>query len=723
MVGRTRRRCAWRTPSGTGARIADAWSAAHKHGVVHRDLKPANIMLTKSGAKVLDFGLAKLTPGALDFGGSIVTAADLATLPGAVMGTVPYMAPEQLEGRDADSRADIWAFGCLLYEMLTGRPAFPGETTASVISAIMTAEPAPLGAADRLAPQALARLVRQCLVKDRNDRFQSIHDVLIGLRWLEEEAHVDPSEAPPTPRWLRRRSAGAAAVAAVLLATLAFSGVAWFARSGSGPDAKTVIRFQISPPPGRRFWNKPAVSPDGRRVVFVTLDDDARSQLWLRPLDASEARPLPGTNRGKFPFWSPDGRSIAFFADGRLQRLDLAGGAPVTICEATDGRGGTWNGKGVILFSPSISSSLMRVPASGGHPVSSTVLDASIGDTSHRFPEFLPDGDHFIYWAMNRDTARSRIRSASLSSTGVRDLLQAEVGEYANGFTFFTRELKLLAQSLDPLTGVAAGAPISIADEVDGSGTLGLGNYAVSPADVIVFGGAARESAQLTWIARDGRPLADVGPAAVQDSPSLSPDGRRVAIARGERRQSGIWVIDLARGGSTRVTPDGVGALTPVWSPDGRAIAFASPRGPAGSVNIYRVPADEIGAVTPMAEAICHDVAVRVDTRRAHVHVGGGRYSADRRPLDDARRGRQAAAVASDGLHRRQRSTVAGRTVDRVFVESNGPPRDLRRALPGPRRTATGVRERWHAAAMATRRPGVVLPVGRRSDHCRGCSS
>ncbi len=459
-----------------GSQIADALDRAHRAGVVHRDLKPANVMLTKAGAKLMDFGLARAGEMGLVGGSRSAQTSEAAraamtqsptmsrplTAEGTIIGTFQYMAPEQLEGGEADARSDIWALGCVLYEMATGRRAFQGKSQASLISAIMSSEPTPVSQVSPMSPPALDRLVGACLAKDPEARIQTAHDAKLQLGWIADGSSASGIPAMSVSRGRRRESLawGAAAVLGALAMVLA-------ALSLRGGSNERMMRATLSLPPDLALRitgddsGPPALSPDGRTLAFAAMGQGSGQRLWLRSLDELTARPLPGTEGGSYPFWSPDGRSLGFFADGQLRRVDLAGGAVLALCPSDNGRGGTWSRDGVIVFAPDWISPLSRVPASGGEPTPVTTLD-STRESTHRWPLFLPDGKHFLYLAAKHDApgTSATLWFASLDGRVRKRLMSSPSNAaFASGWLLFVRDSSLLAQRFDPAHGRLLGAP------------------------------------------------------------------------------------------------------------------------------------------------------------------------------------------------------------------------------------------------------------------------
>ncbi len=578
-----------------GSQIADALDRAHRAGVIHRDLKPGNVMLTRSGAKLMDFGLARATGLGGPASGSGATAAAMTRSPtvaqpltaeGTIVGTFQYMAPEQLEGREADALSDVWGLGCVLYEMATGRRAFEGSTQASLISSIMRDVPRSIAEIATLSPPALDRLVRACLAKDPESRLQSVHDVKLQLEWMGEPSSAAgvPAPAadatPATPaRPSRERLAWTVAGICAVLAVAALL----VPRFLSHPAASPPIRVSILPPEDAVIDSDPmhtAVSPDGRTVTFVATDTTGTSQLWIRRMEEPEARRLPGTENAILPFWSPDSRSIGFFAGGKLRRVDVEGRNVQTLCDAPDGRGASWNRNGLILFSPSSESPLFRVSEGGGTPRPVLALDSTRQEGAQRFPTFLPDGRRFLYVSLTQgDTIQTRL--GTLDSKTTRPVLTSdEMGAMyaAPGFILFSRDGALLAQHFDARSARLQGEPRSLGASIAfASRYNGCLPASVSTNGVLVQRLRRPSLTGLEWFDRQGHDLGAVPIAPAQyTSPSLSPDDGHLAVTRNSPDTGAdVWSIDLTRGIATRLTVDRTYCESPIWSPDGRWIWFA----------------------------------------------------------------------------------------------------------------------------------------------------
>ena len=576
--------------------ICGALDTAHRAGIVHRDLKPANVMLAKAGAKLLDFGLAKsVTPAVVASGLSMLpTTPPNLTAQGTILGTFQYMAPEQIEGLDADARTDIFAFGALLFETLTGRPAFAGKTRASLLGAILKDEPPPVSHVRPLAPAALDRIIGTCLAKDADDRYQSARDLRRDLQWVASGSSAVADARTATPPARSNRVAWAVAAASIL--ALLSAVIIAFARAGDVTPAASPVQFTIVPPDNTSFGGpraggtgiatQVAVSPDGRNVVFVAGVKDA-FQIWLRPVATLAARPIPGTESGAFPFWSPDSRFIGFFADGKLKKIPIAGGPPTVLSDAPAGRGGSWSLDNVIVFSSGgVGAGLHRLSSAGGAPTVATTIDPTTGETSHRWPHFLPDGRHFLYTASTGTccppTKPAIIRIGSLDpSEAPVTLLQAESSAlYASGHVLFARNDTLMALPFDPEARQSTGEAFPLAEHVSIEGSRYMGASVSENGTLVYAQGGLQTAQQLTWFDRGGRALGTLGEAAQYNSIALSPDERRLAVGLGTGTLDNrdIWIIDIARAVRSRLTSDPGTDVLPVWSPDGTRVAFAGQR-------------------------------------------------------------------------------------------------------------------------------------------------
>jgi serine/threonine protein kinase len=573
-----------------GIDICEGLEKAHRDGVVHRDLKPGNIMLTKGGAKLMDFGLAKAaTANPLSSGltQTLASPATPLTAAGTIVGTFQYMSPEQLQGQEADARSDIFALGAVLYEMITGKRAFPGKTQISVLSAILEKDPEPVTATQPLAPPALHRLVVACLAKNPEERIQTAHDVKLQLQWIAEgEPQERTRRAARRTRGQRVWSTAGIALAAIF----AGLGGAYFWRP---VPPRQVVRSSILPPEKSSFAQRAndegpvAISPDGSRIVVSVTVQGSRDILYVRPLNALSGQILAGTEGAIFPFWSPDSRSIGFFADGQLKTIDVSGGPVHAVCPAPQGRGGTWSREGVIIFAPTPLGGLLRVAATGGVPVAVTKLDAARREDTHRWPQFLPDGRHFLYLARTLDITSSEIRLASIDSMEWMSVLSAAGNcvYVPPGFLLYPRGNLLLAQRFDADHFRLSGEPVPIADDISWNGNVNLSAFSVSANEVLVYTRNVGEGvSELIWTDRSGKILEKVGDPGGYFAPRLSPDGRKLAVEvydPNTHTNSDIWIYDLMQGSRTRLTFSQANEYNrmPVWSPDGNRIVFSSVRG------------------------------------------------------------------------------------------------------------------------------------------------
>jgi Tol biopolymer transport system component/predicted Ser/Thr protein kinase len=563
-----------------GIEIADALDKAHRQGIVHRDLKPGNVMLTKSGVKLLDFGLAKAMAAEPSAAGltALPTHAAL-TQEGAILGTFQYMAPEQLEGKEADARTDIFAFGCVLYEMATARKAFSATSQASLIGAILHKNPEPISQFAPMTPRTLDRVVARCLAKDPEERWQNARDVALELADVTR-----PEESAAPARRSRTPLLGWAVAAALLLA------LGWILagpRRNRVMPAMAKLRFMVPPPPGASLQGMLALSPAGETLAFVATGADGRDRLWVRPLDSLESRALDGTEDAQFPFWSPDGRSIAFFADGKLKRIDAAGGTPRTLCDALAARGGAWGADGKIVFSANAGGSIDAVSETGGQPRPLPQLTSGHGEV-YRWPSFLPDGRHFLYYVGYGDPNVMGAYVGSVESKETRRILpDADAGAaYApQGCLLYRSGDRLMSRPFDVRAMRPSGEGSPIVEDVwwDGMSTLATG-FTVSSTGVLAYQTGGLSESQLVLYDRTGKELSKIGTPAAHFEPLFSPDGRSIAVSRGVKQRSVLtetWIADLGRGTMTRLPVDfGRNSATALWSPDGRRLAFASfPRG------------------------------------------------------------------------------------------------------------------------------------------------
>jgi Tol biopolymer transport system component len=562
------------------AQIADALAHAHKLGFVHRDLKPSNVMLTKTGAKLMDFGLAKeLGPAPSPAALTEMTADQLKlTVEGTIVGTFQYMAPEQLEGKEVDARTDIFSLGGVIYEMATGKPAFAGKSRASLIAAILSSEPQPMAALQPMTPPALARVVKKCLAKDPDERWQSASDLASELNWIAE-GRSQGGEAARVPAGSRRWERASWLLAATFFLLAVAGGAAWWQANSRRPPP---MYFQTSVPfPA----NDLALSPDGRMLAMVAYSEQASNYvLWTYEVGGRRTSSLNGTQGASYPFWSPDGKFIGFFADGKLKKVDMSGGQVQVLCDAPNGRGGTWNRDGVIVFAPdALAVGLFRVSSSGGSPTEVTKPDASRFETSHRWPVFLPDGKHFLYLAANfaGQLENNAIFLGSLDSQERRLLVSTSANAaYAEpGYLLYVRDNNtLVAQPFDRRRYVLSGEPHTLSDEVLYTPLVDRAVFSVSGGEVLVTQtGKGASLSQLTWFDRSGKPAGTVGKPASYSNVRLSPDGRRVATDQTDPdgRKLDIWIHESSQGATTRLTFDPGADQTPIWSPDGKQILFS----------------------------------------------------------------------------------------------------------------------------------------------------
>ena len=592
--------------------IADALEHAHRDGIIHRDLKPANIMLTRSGAKLLDFGLAKALAPAGETGSGLramsasAGAARLAeteplTEAGTILGTVHYMAPEQLEARETDARTDIFALGAVVYEMLSGRKAFDGGTKVSVMAAILEHDPPPISAhtgdVSGTGPVSplLDHLVVRCLAKTPDERWQNAGDLMRELRWIAGSGTQLGLPAGTSAQGSRRgRLVAGALIGLASLATLAVVATVW----RSAPADEPAIQFGVTPPEGSAFNAAPAfmaVSPDGLHLAFSAANRGAGMSLWLRSFDSLDARQLTA-EEGAQPFWSPDSQTIAFFAGSEYKKIDIRTGRIQTLISAL-GQSGTWSRAGVIVMKLQDRPVLSRVSADGGPATPATTLDAAREETIHTWPQFLPDGRRFLYVARSpRPEYDKTICVGALDSTSRTVLFKADShAVYALGYLLFMRGSTLVAQPFDATSLRATGEPVPVADRVESNAIGNRGSFSVSDSGVLAY--RAIGETQLLWLDRAGRVLATIGSPGTYGNPALSPDGQRAAVARLDLATGApdIWTGELARGILSRFTFDPSAEDMPLWSRDGSRIVFRAARQP-GVAGFYEKSSSGTGA-------------------------------------------------------------------------------------------------------------------------------
>ena len=590
--------------------ISDALDKAHRKGITHRDLKPGNIMLTKSGTKLLDFGLAKLTrevaPSIPD--SQLPTMKSPITGEGTILGTLQYMAPEQIEAKGVDARTDIFAFGAVVYEMATGRKAFEGKTSASLMAKILEAEPPPMASLQPMTPPQLDRVVKTCLAKGPDERWQTASDLCRELRWIPDGGSqtgipVATSSGQTLKRFLPW-------VAAIAVAIAAAAGAALSVRQWRPPITR-VVRFNVGPPEKTEFGANPgflSVSPDGTKLAFVAGTGPGSVQLWIRALDSPTTRALPGTEGASQPFWSPDSQFVGFFARGSLKKIAVSGEAAQILTDAQSSNtpaasttGGTWSREGVILFTANItSSSISRVPESGGASSPVTTLDASPLQFGHLWPQFLPDGKHFLYTTIGTGTAARGIYAASLDSKEKKLILNSPSNAVyvPPGYLLFARQGTLMAQPFDADRLRLAGEAVPVAEGLQVSQTTGSASFTASDNGVLAYRtGTAAASLTLVWVSRNGTEQRLSAPAHTYTVPRLSPDGQRVAVAI-EEAESQVWLYDLSRDALTRLTFTGTANVDPLWTPDGKRIVFK------GNGNrLFWQPADGSGGAEELTSA------------------------------------------------------------------------------------------------------------------------
>lgn len=583
-----------------GIEICEGLERAHKSGVIHRDLKPGNVMLTKMGAKLMDFGLAKSVTAtapasSLTMTVSQASAGQPLTAQGTLVGTFQYMSPEQTEGKEADARSDIFSLGAVLYEMATGKRAFSGKTQASIVAAILASEPPPISTVQPMSPPALEQVVRTSLAKDPEDRFQTVHDLKLQLKWIVQASSSQlamPAQLR-VRRTIQKRTLIVSSVVGWILVAVVLA--LFLGSRNQLEDARRPMTASWLAPASTSYagvlFGPPALSPDGSKLAFLTASG-MDTRLWVKDIATGTAQQIVDVEQPTFPFWSPDGRYLGFFSGGKLKKVALAGGPTQVICDAPEGRGASWNRHGVILFTPNILESLYQVPEGGG--TAQKVTEAKSGWT-HRNPYFMPDGDHFLFIVRDAGAGSAvgggSLYGASLSGEKPRQILEhASNVQYSEGYLLYLRDTVLVAQRFDPKSLRFQGDAIPVADKLDYWNARDLVAFTAAHG-TLVYRQASLQATQPMWVNREGKEIGRLGDPGLYSSPKASPDGSLMGVIRSDpdSGRDDLWMIDTVHNSVTRSTFVNGANMYYAFSPDGKKVAVSTIAGGAAA-NVWIQP-------------------------------------------------------------------------------------------------------------------------------------